>query len=166
MMSVFHGWSGTAIAISNNVAVLSGRKPHAPTAAGRSTTAPFSIAKTGAVVFDTPGAFDAHQHPRLIFGANMEWHRALETPQSEMRTIDEPLAHGWLNRFHHRSDGLDGPLREVDAGQRRLGLQRARVAGFRIDMVPVIEPERNVAIFLNLEHHDAIAKRMNGAGPR
>ena len=36
--------------------------------------------------------------------------------------MDEPFAHGWLRRFHHRSGGLYGPFCEVDTGQRRLGL--------------------------------------------
>ena len=81
-----------------------------------------------------------------------------------MRTIKQPLAHGGLHRFNHRRDRSDRTLLQIDARQRLLDLQRARMACFRINMIPVIEAKSNVAVFLDLEHHDAIAKRMNVAG--
>ena len=43
-------------------------------------------------------------------------------------------------------------------------LERPPLAGLGIDMVPVVETKRHVAVFLNLKNHD-IAQGMNGPSP-
>src|SRR4029079_185137 len=78
-----------------------------------------------------------------------------------MRAIYQPLAHNRGLYFHDRGDRFDRTLSEIDACQRLINLKRARMTGLRIDMVPVVEAERNVTVFLHLEYHDAVAERMD-----
>jgi hypothetical protein len=52
-------------------------------------------------VLDISEAIEAYQDSRLIYDADGEWRRTLETPQSKMWTIKQSLAHGRLEAFNH-----------------------------------------------------------------
>ena len=39
--------------------------------------------------------------------------------------------------------------------KRLFHLERPRLAGLRIDVIPIVKAKRHVAILLHLEHHDA-----------
>ena len=72
-----------------------------------------------------------------------------------------PAAPGsWLHRESHRANR---DLLEIDAGHGLLDLQRARLARFGVDVIPVVQAKRDVAVLLHLEYHD-VGERVNRPG--
>ena len=80
-----------------------------------------------------------------------------------MFTVKEPLAQHRLHLFHHGHHGTNRTLRKINAGHRLINLQWSRLAGLRINVVPVVKTKRHVAIFLHFKNHQ-VAQRVNGPG--
>ena len=80
-----------------------------------------------------------------------------------MFTIKEPLSQHRLRLFHHRHHRTYCTLRKINAGHRLINLQRSRLAGLGINMVPVVKTKRHVAVFLHFKNHK-VAQRVNGPG--
>jgi hypothetical protein len=78
-----------------------------------------------------------------------------------MFTAKKPLSQHWLYLIHHRYDRTYRTLRKINAGNRLIDLQGSTLACFGINMVPVVQAKRHVAVLLNLEHDDVAAKSMN-----
>src|SRR3977135_2914194 len=78
-----------------------------------------------------------------------------------MFTIEEPLAQRGLPLLDDRHDRGDCSLRKINACHRLLDLQCSMLQGLGIDLVPIIETKRDVAVFLNLKN-DQVAQRMHG----
>jgi len=57
-------------------------------------------------------------------------------------------------------------LPKVDAGKRLVHLERAwALACLGVDMIPVVQAKRHVAVLLDLEHHDVAAQRVKPFQP-
>ena len=69
-----------------------------------------------------------------------------------------------LDLFHHGCHRTDCALREIDAGHGLIDLQGPWLARLGIDVVPVEETKRDVAVFLHFKDHD-VAQRMDGPSP-
>ena len=76
----------------------------------------------------------------------------------------QPLADRRLRRHHDRRQRFKLALLKVDTSQRPIDLKRTRLAGLRIDVIPVVEAKRDVAVFLDFEHQNAVAERVDDAG--
>ena len=60
--------------------------------------------------------------------------------------------------------GATGPAvarRKIDAGKRLIYLQRPRLTRPGVNMTPVVQAKRDVAVLLNLEHHHAAAQSVD-----
>jgi hypothetical protein len=74
-----------------------------------------------------------------------------------MITMKEPLAQHRRRFFHHRHNGTDGNLAQINAGQRLIDLQRPMLARLGIDVVPVVKTKRHVAVLLHFKNHNVSA---------
>ena len=90
---------------------------------------------------------DAYHDAALPGGADCQWGVTVRVVQSEVFAIDEivPIADTL------RCDRVSRPFGEVGAGQPVLDVELSRLAGLRIDAVPVIEPVRDVAGLLHFK---------------
>ena len=78
--------------------------------------------------------------------------------------MKEPLALHRRRRLHHWRHRTDRTLRKINAGHRLIDLQCPRLAGLGVNMVPVVQAKRHVAVLLHFKHHDVAAQRVNGPG--
>jgi hypothetical protein len=85
----------------------------------------------------------------------------MQTRQPEMLTIEEPLALHRRRRLYHGHHETGRTLRKINAGKRPVDLERPRLACLRVEMVPVAQVKRHVAVLLNLEYYDVSARRAN-----
>ncbi len=77
--------------------------------------------------------------------------------------MKESLAFHRGGRLHHGRHPTDRTFRKINASHRLVDLECPRLSRLRINMVPVIQTKRHVAILLNLEHHKIAAQRVNRA---
>ena len=76
--------------------------------------------------------------------------------------MKEPFAFHRRRSFHRRRHQTARTLpAKVNAGKGLIHLERAWFACRRVDMVPVIQAERHVAVLLNLKHYDVAAQSVN-----
>ena len=106
--------------------------------------------------------FDAYDHATGLFRTHDKGGLATEPPHSEVIAPDKFFAENRLNLFHHGFHRTNFALLEIDASHGLIDLQRPWLACLRIDVIPVEEPERDVAVFLNFKDHD-VAQRMDGS---
>ncbi len=78
-----------------------------------------------------------------------------------MIAMDQLLPRKRLGLVYLGRHGTNGTLLKIDAGHRLLNLERSTLARLGIDMVPVVETKRDIAVFLNFENHH-ITQGMNG----
>ena len=102
-------------------------------------------------------AFDAKENARLSRRSGGERAPGAHTPDAERIALEEPLA-PWHGLAHEGCHGQDRTLREVHAGEGSIHLQRTRLARPGVDMLPVVETKRHVAVLLDLEDHDVAAQ--------
>src|SRR5208337_855579 len=76
-------------------------------------------------------------------------------------TKKEPLSQNRLRLFQHRHHRTYRTLCKINAGKRLIDLECARLACLGVNMVPVVQAKRHVAVLLNLEHHDVAAQSVN-----
>jgi hypothetical protein len=74
----------------------------------------------------------------------------MQTPQPEMLTIEEPLALHRPRRLYHGRHETGRTLRKINAGKRRVGLEHPLPACLPVEVVPVAQVKRHVAVLLNL----------------
>ena len=76
--------------------------------------------------------------------------------------MKESLAFHWRCRLYRgRNQTGHTTSRKVNAGKRLIDFERPRLACLGINMVPVVQAKRYVAVLLNLEHHDVAAQSVN-----
>ena len=79
-----------------------------------------------------------------------------------MFTMKESLAFCWSCRLHHRRHQTSRTtLREINAAKRLIDLEWPGLASLRIDMVPVVQAKRHIAVLLNFECYDVAAQGVN-----
>ena len=117
---------------------------------------------TGVLQFST--SLDAYDYTAFSVNTSDEGKFTADSPHTEMIAMDQLLPRQRLGLVNLWRNWTNDPLLEIDAGQRLLDLERPFLASLGIDMVPVIETKRDVAVFLNLKDHD-IAQGMNRPSP-
>ena len=116
---------------------------------------------SGAAVIEPARALDTYQHGGHTRRADGKRQVSVQARQPEVLTVKEPLAfhgRGRLNRGRHETART---FSKVNAGQRLLDLERAGLARLGVNMAPVVQAKRHVAVLLNLEHHDAATQRVD-----
>ena len=106
---------------------------------------------------------DAYQHARQIRRAHSERRPSAQAPQPEMFALKESLAFHRGCGLYHRRYETDRPFRKINEGYRLIDLESPRLSCLRINMIPVLQAKRYVAILLNLEHDKVATERMNRA---
>jgi len=115
-------------------------------------------------VLELTGAGSTYQHARYALGAHGKWDFSAQAPQPERVTMKEPLAPDRRFCLHHRRHQTCLTIDEINTGKRLLDLEWAWLFGIGVNMAPVIEAKRNVAVLLNLKHNDVAAQRVNRSG--
>ena len=108
-------------------------------------------------------SLDAYEYARQIGRADVKRQLSAQSPQPEMFTPKESLALHRGRCLHHGLYQTDRTFRKINAGHRLIDLECPWLSCLRINMVPVIQSKRHVAILLNLEHHKVAAQRVNRA---
>jgi hypothetical protein len=121
---------------------------------------------SGAAVFDLPHSLDAHQYTRQVGGADGKRRLSAQSPQPEVFTIKQSLAFHRGLRLHHGRHQTNRTFRKINAGHRLIDLECPWLSGLRVNVVPVIQAKRHVAVLLNLEHHNVAAQRVNRTSRR
>src|SRR5579872_159460 len=80
-----------------------------------------------------------------------------------MFAMKESLALHRCRLFHYGLYQTDRTFGEINAGHSLIDLERSGLSRLRINMVPVVQTKRQVAILLNLEHNKVAAQRVNRA---
>ena len=93
--------------------------------------------------------------------ANRKRRVSVQSRQPEVLAVKQALAFHRRRGFHYRRHQAAGTPHKIDAGKRLIHLERSRLARLCVNVIPVIQAERHVAVFLNLEHHDVAAQRVN-----
>ncbi len=112
---------------------------------------------------ELPGALDAHQHARGARGADRAWPGSPQAPRREVFASKE----SFTPRCFTRRDGRQRthrPIREVDAREGLLDLERSRLAGLGVHTIPVVQTKCDIAVLLDLED-DERRPRGNGRCP-
>src|ERR1022692_804096 len=79
-----------------------------------------------------------------------------------MFTMKESLAFCRCCRLHHGRDQAGRTiLRKINACKRLIDLKWPPLASLRIDMVPVVQAKRHIAVLLNFECYDVAAQGVN-----
>src|ERR1017187_9943843 len=78
-----------------------------------------------------------------------------------MVTLKESLAFHRGRRLHYGRHPTDRTLGKINAGKRLVDLECPWLSGRRVNMAPVVQAKRHVAVLLNLEHHDVATERVN-----
>ena len=118
----------------------------------------------GPGMLEASRTLEAHEHPRHIRRADGEGRLAAQAPQAELVTGEESLAPYRRGRLHHGNYRAERTLRKVKAGQRLFDVECSRLAGLRVNMAPVVQAKRDVAVLLYLEHHDVATERVHRPG--
>ena len=71
--------------------------------------------------------------------------------------MKESLAFHRGRCLDHRCHPTDRTFRKINAGHRLVNLKCPRLSCLRINMIPVVQTKRHVAILLNLEHYKVAA---------
>src|ERR1039458_8519107 len=121
----------------------------------------FSDGRSCAPVLDLPRSFDAHQYARDAHGADGKRRLSAQAPQSEMFTVEQSFAFHWGRRLHQGRHPTDRAFRKINARKRLIDLECTRLSSLRVNIAPVIQAKRHVAILLNFEHDKVSAKRMH-----
>ncbi len=106
---------------------------------------------------------DANQHARRFSGADEKLPFSADSRQSKVFAAKQSFSQHRLDLFHHRHDRTNRTLVKINAGQRLIELQWSRLTGLGIDVVPIVQTKRHVAVFLHFEH-DHVAERVNRPG--
>jgi hypothetical protein len=101
-------------------------------------------------------ASDTHQDTRRFRSANREWRFSAESPQAKMFTTKEPLSPHWCELFHHWRHRTYRAVGKINAGHRLIDLQRSRLAGLGINVVPIVKTKRHVAVFLYFKDDNVV----------
>jgi hypothetical protein len=107
-------------------------------------------------------AGDAYQHARCFLFADRERGFSVNPADTEMVTMNEPLAQSRCLLRHIRDYGTECYLCKINASQRSSDLQRAMLACSGIDVIPVIKAKCYVAVLLDFKNHDVL-QGMDGA---
>src|SRR5665811_2632718 len=76
--------------------------------------------------------------------------------------MKESLAFCWCCRLHHGRDQAGRTIvRKINACKRLIDLKGPLLASLRIDMVPVVQAKRHIAVLLNFECYDVAAQGVN-----
>ena len=87
----------------------------------------------------------------------------LQARQGEVRAIHEPFASN-QGFFEDRHDGPLGPAAKSVQASDSSRCRLPRPPGLGIETVPVVEPERDVAVLLHLKEDETATEGVNGAG--
>ena len=104
-------------------------------------------------MLNTAFAFGTNEQTGHSGGANGKRQLPTYAPQAEVFTIKEPLTQRRRCRLHHRHHRAQRDLGKIGAGNSPLDLERSTLACLGIDVVPVVKPERHVAVLADLEDH-------------
>ena len=110
--------------------------------------------RSGAAMVDRAGALEADQHPRHADCSNGKRRVAVQPPNVELVAGDEALAVPWSRRLEPWCNRAARTLAWVDAGERLVNLQWPEFAGPGVNVIPVKESKRHIAVLLDLEHDD------------
>ena len=81
-----------------------------------------------------------------------------------MLTFEEPLSCRRRGRLHDRHYRTRRTLGKIDTGDCLIDLEGSKLACPGVDVIPVVQAERHVAVLLDLEHHDVAAQSVNRPG--
>ena len=113
----------------------------------------FAEGVLAAGVLELTAAREAYQGPRHSRFANYKQGVCNDPSHIEVITMNELLPQHWRGLFRGRRHRGYGTLLEVNAGYRLIHLQGPPFACPGIEMVPVVETKRDVAIVLDFKYH-------------
>jgi hypothetical protein len=108
-------------------------------------------------VLELPSALDTHQHAEHADVAYQKRRLSAPAPQREVFAIKESLAPYRLRCVHHWRHQTGRNVRKINASKRLIDLECSRVACFGVNVTPVVQAKRHIAVFLNLENYNVSA---------
>src|SRR5208283_2200693 len=73
--------------------------------------------------------------------------------------MKKSLAPNRRRRLHFRCHQSRRAVYKINAGERMINFEWPRAACFGANVIPIVQPNRHIAVPLNLEHHDAVSER-------